>query len=295
MLYGMALAVFANILFGVIFLYGVWLQPLNGTDVFAWRMVAMAAVMLLWLTVTGQRPMLFRQLAKIRGWKAWLLLVLPTPILASQFWLFMWAPANGHGLNVAMGYFLFPLMMIVAGRLFLGERWDSWQAAAVACATAGVLWELLRTGAFAWSTAWIAFTYPAYYLIWRQQRVPAVVGLTVDLLLIAPCVGWYLLTASDSLALITARPVLAAAVLSLGVFSVWAMQCNLQAGLQLPVALFGMMNYLEPVLLLVLAVLYLQEAVQPQMLPAYGLIWLGVCLAVWGAWRRGRKPVFKNL
>nr|WP_241878459.1 hypothetical protein [Psychrobacter sp. PraFG1]UNK04944.1 hypothetical protein MN210_12675 [Psychrobacter sp. PraFG1] len=36
----------------------------------------------------------------------------------SQLWLFMWAPVNDQGVQVAMGYFLFPLMMVVFGFIF---------------------------------------------------------------------------------------------------------------------------------------------------------------------------------
>lgn len=53
-----------------------------------------------------------------KDWKRWLLVILPTPILASQLWLFVWSPVNGEGINVAMGYFLFPLAMMLVGRIW---------------------------------------------------------------------------------------------------------------------------------------------------------------------------------
>ena len=53
--------------------------------------------------------------------KRWMLFLLGTLDAGSQFWLFMWAPVNGEGVNIAMGYFLFPLVMALLGRI-LAER-----------------------------------------------------------------------------------------------------------------------------------------------------------------------------
>ena len=38
---GVLAAVASNVLFAMLFLYSSWMKPMNGTDVFAWRMVGM--------------------------------------------------------------------------------------------------------------------------------------------------------------------------------------------------------------------------------------------------------------
>ena len=38
---GVWAAIGSNVLFAALFLYSSWMQPMNGTEVFAWRMVAM--------------------------------------------------------------------------------------------------------------------------------------------------------------------------------------------------------------------------------------------------------------
>ena len=38
---GIFLGIISQFLFGLLYLFSLWLQPLNGTDVFAWRMVMM--------------------------------------------------------------------------------------------------------------------------------------------------------------------------------------------------------------------------------------------------------------
>ncbi len=84
------------------------MHPMSGTDVFMWRMVAMLCGLLALLSLsrswrrTGSLP---RSLG--RKPKRWLWLLLPTPILASQLWLFMWAPVNGRRLSGHGAIFLF--------------------------------------------------------------------------------------------------------------------------------------------------------------------------------------------
>ena len=41
MVQGIFLGIISQFLFGLLYLFSLWLQPLNGTDVFAWRMVMM--------------------------------------------------------------------------------------------------------------------------------------------------------------------------------------------------------------------------------------------------------------
>jgi chloramphenicol-sensitive protein RarD len=62
----------------------------------------------------------------------------------------------------------------------------------------------------------------------------------------------------------------------------------------LPVNLYGMLSYLEPALLFILAVTVLGNPFESAMIYSYGLIWLGIaCLMVHGIrqFRRAHKNV----
>ncbi|VEH86510.1 putative chloramphenical resistance permease RarD [Neisseria animaloris] len=146
---GVLAALLSNILFGVLYLYGRWMEPMGGTEVFAWRIVSM--LFILWLTLLTTRTLhsVFTYIKKIgKNRKQWAYIILPTPILASQLWLFMWGPVNGYGVDIAMGYFLFPLMMVLCGRIFLAEYVNRLQWLAVGLAALGVAHELWQTHAF---------------------------------------------------------------------------------------------------------------------------------------------------
>lgn len=288
---GVIAAILSNILFGVLYLYGRWMSPMSGTEVFAWRMVSM--LLLLWLILLFNRRTA-EVTAYIRSigtdWKKWLAILLPTPILASQLWLFMWGPLNGYGVDVAMGYFLFPLMMVLCGRIFLAEYVNRLQWLAVGFAALGVMHELWQTHAFSWATLWIFATYPLYYIPRRTLRVPVFTGLLIDLTFIAPASIAYLLMQPHGMDVWSEPSKYWLLIPLLGCVSAAAMQLNLQASRLLPVTLFGMLSYLEPVLLFALAVMVLKAPVSAQSLITYALIWTGLGLSLLDGWLKMRKP-----
>lgn len=278
---GIAMAILSNILFAVLYAYGKWLAPLSGTQVFLWRMVMMWVCLAFVLVLTGKIWQVKDELAQIGTLKNWLYFVIPTPILASQLWLFMWAPLHGQGVQVAMGYFLFPLAMVLSGWLVFREKLSSLQKLAAFLAAAGVMTEILRTGSVSWATLWVCGTYPIYYVMRRKVAVGALTGLFFDVSIIAPvCLAYLLMT---DIATVGTSSVLLLKVLGLGAISVLAIFSNVEASRLLPVSVFGMLSYLEPLLLFVLAMTVLGSVVTPAMLLGYGLIWAGIaCLIAQG-------------
>ncbi|WLP94933.1 EamA family transporter RarD [Psychrobacter sp. M13] len=278
---GVSLAVLSNLLFGVLYAYGSFLAPLSGTQVFIWRMLAMWAALIGYLVISGRLTSHLDKLKTLRSLKQWAWLLLPTPIFLSQFWLFMWAPVNGQGVQTAMGYFLFPLMMVVFGCVLFGEKLSRLQWLAVGFAALGVSSEIVRTQSVSWATLWVCGTYPLYYILRRLQGIGAVTGLLVDLTIFAPFALAYLFfIAPSSLSLVSGSGFFIAMLAGLGVLSVLAMKTNVDASQMLPVNVYGMMSYLEPALLFILAVTVLGNPFESAMIYSYGLIWLGIVFLI---------------
>ncbi|MGP4716094.1 EamA family transporter RarD [Psychrobacter sp. T6-6] len=281
---GVSFAILSNVLFGVLYAYSSFLAPLSGTQVFIWRMLAMWAALVGYLIVSGRLGLHVDKLKVLKGAKQWAWLLLPTPIFLSQFWLFMWAPVNGQGVQTAMGYFLFPLMMVVFGCVLFGEKLSRLQWLAVAFAALGVGSEVIRTQSVSWATLWVCSTYPIYYILRRMQGTGAVTGLLVDLTISAPFALAYLFFfAPNSVVMVSGSGFFIMMLIGLGVLSVLAMKTNIDASQMLPVNVYGMMSYLEPALLFILAVTVLGNPFESAMIYSYGLIWLGIaCLIAHG-------------
>ena len=278
---GVALAILSNLLFGVLYAYSSFLAPLSGTQVFIWRMLAMWAALVGYLLVSRRLGLHINKIKNLGSIKQWAWLLLPTPIFLSQFWLFMWAPVNGQGVQTAMGYFLFPLMMVIFGCVLFGEKLSRLQWLAVGFAALGVGSEIVRTQSVSWATLWVCGTYPMYYILRRLQSVGAITGLLVDLTIFAPFALAYLIFISpSSLSLVGGSSFLIVMLIGLGILSVLAMKTNVDASQMLPVNVYGMMSYIEPALLFILAITVLGNPFESAMIYSYGLIWLGIVFLI---------------
>ncbi len=196
----------------------------------------------------------------------------------------------------ALGYFLLPLVMVLIRRFYYHERLDALQWAGVAAAL-GVTHELFMTRAFAWPTLVVSLGYPPYFMLRRRMNVDSLVAFALEIMLMTLIV-FVMLCMRDSFALVADKPLLSLLLLpSLGALSTIALGSYLRASRYLPLALFGILSYVEPVLLVGVAVLLLGEAFSMNQLGTYVPIWMAVVLTGLHSARllmRERLPVSKH-
>lgn len=165
---GVALSVSASFLFAVVYYYATILQPLSGTEVFAWRIVLgvpALAILITQLNAWSEVKAVSKRL--VSDARFFLMMLLCAILFGIQMWLFVWAPVHDKALDVSLGYFLLPLTMVVAGRLVYKEKLSWPQIIAVVFAVIGVLHEFGRSYSFSWATALVAFGYPPYFMLRR--------------------------------------------------------------------------------------------------------------------------------
>ncbi|OOF43242.1 transporter [Rodentibacter rarus] len=277
---GVLLCLLSQCLFGVLYLFSLWLQPLNGTDVFAWRMVAMLFCLALIIFPTVGYRAILRLMKENLGYhfSRWAIFLLGTINAGSQFWLFMWAPVNNEGVNIAMGYFLFPLVMEILGRIWLKEPLSHIQKLALCLAACGVAHELWHTQSFSWTSLWVCLVYPFYYLSRKKMQIPALQGIALDIFLISiPC-AIYLIYQGNSFQLIADEWRYWYLLPALGMVSAIGLSANLKSSQQIPVSLFAVLSYIEPALLFLIALVWLDTAVSPADYLTYIPIWASLIL-----------------
>ncbi|HEY1611384.1 MAG TPA: EamA family transporter RarD [Paraburkholderia sp.] len=288
---GIAFSVGASALFALLSAYTLLLRPLDGLDIFAWRVIWTVPGALLILALRGRWPQLRALVVRMCAEpRVALALVVTAALLGSQLWLFLWAPLHGRMLEVSLGYFLLPLVMVLVGRFHYHERLDALQWSAVACAAVGVAHELWATHAFSWPTLLVAIGYPPYFMLRRRIQVEPMTAFAVEMVLLLPVAAIHAYT-GGSFALLGSRPLLAFVLLpGLGVLSTFALASWLKASRLLPMALFGILGYVEPVLLVALSVTLLGEHLDARQLATYGPIWLAVALVALHSARLVRLP-----
>lgn len=282
---GVALSVFASLLFALIPGYVQQLAPLDGVQVFAQRVLWSIPAVLLLLAVARQWGVLITVFGRLRR-EPLLLAALPlaAALIGVQWALFVWAPLAGRMLDVSLGYFLLPLVMVLAGRLFYGERLRPLQRLAVACALLGVLHELWRSQAFSWVTLVTALGYPPYFMLRRWMRLDALSGFALEMLMLTPLAVWLIVVWGPS-DVFTQAPQLWWLLPGLGLLGALAFAAMMASSRLLPLGLFGILSYVEPVLLFMVAVVFLGEVFNAEQWLTYLPIWLAVLLVGWDSAR----------
>ncbi|HEY9278865.1 MAG TPA: EamA family transporter RarD [Eoetvoesiella sp.] len=279
---GIVLSVFSSVLFSVLYYYSTVLYPLGGAEIFSWRVLLALPALALLITrgrAWGEVAQVARRLC--REWTLALSLIASAALIGVQLWLFMWAPLHQKALDVSLGYFLLPLVMVLVGRLFYRERLSATQWVAVAIAAVGVVHELYRVNAFSWATVVVMLGYPPYFMLRRVLRIGSLTSLWFDMLLLAP-VAVFILQTQDVgvIGQFFNHPRLLGLIPVLGLISSVALVSYIAASRLLPLGLFGILGYVEPILLFWVALLFLNESMAPGAWFTYIPIWIAISVIV---------------
>lgn len=292
---GIALSVTASVLFAVMYYYTSLLTPLSGVEIFGWRMLLTLPCMTVFMLVSGEWRRAVAIVKLVIGKPNLLIgLVASAILLGLQLWLFMWAPLNGYSLDVSLGYFLLPLAMVLTGRIAYGERLSYLQKVAVFFASLGVLNELYQVGGFSWATLLVVVGYPTYFVLRKWLATDNLGGLWMDMTLMLPVACWFVWGGEQGFAVFDQYPWLSLLIPLLGLISASALVVYIIASRLLPFSLFGLLSYVEPVLLLGVALL-LGESIKPGEWLTYIPIWMAVVVLVFEGFkhlvRQRRKPM----
>jgi len=172
--------------------------------------------------------------------------------------------------------------------VLFNEQLSRLQWVATALAGAGVAHEMARTGGISWETGVVAVGYTMYFVLRRFLRTAHLGGHWLDMVLLAPAALWFMARPPSSLPLVAGSVHLWAMVPALGVVSAVALALYMAASRLLPLGLFGLLSYVEPVLLALVALL-LGESIERDQWLTYGPIFAAVGVLVLDGARRLRR------
>lgn len=277
---GIVYSVSASILFALLYYLGALMAPLTGQEVLGWRVLQMSPMVTVFILLTKQwyyveliwkrlkaNPVLF------------LVLLVNSGIIGLEFWLFMWAPRHGKGLEVSLGYFLLPLVMVCMGRFIYGERLTFLKKIATLLAILGVGNEFFQAGTISLETFMVVAGYGLYFYLRRRFDLAHIGGLWFDLTLLIPLSFWYVTSGVLSFEVLAEKPSLYFLIFALGLVSVSSWLTYILASRCLPFSLFGLLSYLEPVLLVIVSLL-VGESIQAKQWPTYLLIWGAIMVLI---------------
>lgn len=258
------------------------LAPASAESIWGIRNLVTIPIIVLALLALRQWELVAQIWQRIRQKPILLLPILVCGFLVSaQLWLFSWAPLNGRGLQVALGYFLLPLVLVVIGRLLYKDTllWWHWLAAGIAAV--GVVFEFVRVGSISWETMLVAFGYPVYFVLRRAINMNHIGGMFWEFLLFAPLALVFVVREMANGYTMTANPSLYWFAPLFGAWTGVALVCYLLASRYLAISIFGLLSYLEPALLVVASIL-IGERIAPEEWPMYITVWVAVAVIIAG-------------
>jgi chloramphenicol-sensitive protein RarD len=207
-----------------------------------------------------------------------LTLVVSTCMIAANSGTFIWAVNHDHILDASLGYFINPLISVLLGLLFLGERLSRQRWIAVVIAAVGVAILTVHLGHPPWISLILALCFGLYGLLRKVVDAGPVIGLTVELALLAPLCALYLGRAElrGVAAFGHHGPGTDALLAGAGLVTVVPLLLFTYGARRLSLATVGFLQYLAPTGQLLLAVLVYHEPFSPSHVAAFSLIWIAL-------------------
>jgi len=217
--------------------------------------------------------------------------LLLSSLLVSANWLaFIWAVNNERALEASMGYFIFPIVMVVLGGMFLKERLSIGQLVALLLVVLGVINLLFGYSRFPWIALLLAISMGFYGLVRKTVAVEALPGLTMECLLLSPVAVGYLITlyASGELVFGSMGPGFDLLLACSALMTALPLILFTAATRILRLGTVGLLQYLNPTCQFLLAVLLFREPFTQAHLITFLLIWSGLVLFTLDS-RKGRS------
>lgn len=195
---------------------------------------------------------------------------------------FIWAVNNEHIVETSMGYYINPLVSILFAVVFLHERLDKMQLAAITCAFIGVASMVYSFGKIPWVSLTLAFTFALYGLLKKILPVSALTSIMLETLLITPLALVYEYSLWQQGVSFYASGNLQVIMMLTGAGVVTAIPLLLfTAGARLlPLKIIGFLQYISPTLTLLIGVFVYNEAFTASHLLAFGWIWAALLLFI---------------
>lgn len=286
---GLPYALGAYLIWGLIPLYFRFAHTVPPLEMIGWRVILTLPFCLAVLAWFGNWGEVRSALANPR--------VLATLAVSSLFiainWLtYVTAIAEGHVFATSLGYYINPLVNVLAGTVFLRERLTraQWLAAGLAATGVALLaWDardMLSIGLT------LAFTFSAYGLVRKLAPVESLPGLTVEtLILFVPAtviVG--LQAASPAGSSFGQSWQLDATLAAAGIVTGFPLLLFAAAARRMDYSALGFAQFLAPSIVFVLGLTVFREPLKPVQLACFVFIWSAIAVFCWDLLRtRSRR------
>lgn len=286
---GLLFGLSATLLWGS---YPLWYKPLAQIDswqLLSWRIVFAELFLGLLLIVTARHRVLFKTIREV----SFPNVVIVAAVLGFWWFIYIYGIMTNRVLEVALGYFISPLMSIAVSRLVFKEKMSGTQYIAVGFAATGVMLMALRS--LSWtSIPWIAlligFCFSFYGIFKKKVPGDPVVMQTLEIMLLLPFaigfLAWVFSQGSGHVFLVDQKSDIL--LLATGIITVLPLWWYSRAAKQLSMVALGFLQFVPPSCNFLLAVFVYREPLDSYKLVVFSLIWIGLSIFMFGSIAKAR-------
>ncbi|MDK1489034.1 EamA family transporter RarD [Sinorhizobium sp. 7-81] len=269
---GFAFALSAYLLWGFLPFFMKAVAHIPAAEVVAHRIVwsvPLAGLVLLWLGRTHEVKAALRSPSMLR-------MAAVTAVLVTINWgIYVWAIGAGRAIETALGYYINPLFSIFLGAVLLKERPNTAQMVAIALAAIAVAVLAFDAGGLPWVSIGLCISWGFYAFFRKTLPIGPNQGFFLEVLLLSiPSIGyiiWLEATGQGHFGDTGVADVLW--LLSCGIVTAVPLMIYANGAKLLRLSTIGIMQYIAPTMIFVIAVFVFHEPFGTAKLIAFALIW----------------------
>ena len=283
---GVLYGVGAYVLWGLFPLYWPLLKPAGALEILAhrimWSLVVVVVVLMVGRNLSRLRKITARQAA---------LLTAAAVLITANWGTFIYGVNGGHTIEVALGYFIIPLINVLFGVIIFRERLRFWQWAAVGLGMAAVVVLTIDYGRLPWIALVLACSFGTYGLFKKLANTPSAESLTVETaVMFLPALTLAVTLQARGDAAVGHHGIgHVALVATAGLVTAVPLLLFNSAAIRLPMSTLGMLQYLAPVLQFVIGLLIQDEQMPTSRWAGFLLVWLALIVLTWDGLRAARR------
>lgn len=273
---GALLALSAYMFWGLHPVYWKLLKHVPATQILTHRIIWSLVFFVIINTTRGSWVPLYH---KIKAFPRKWIIFTPALLIGSNWGMYIWSVNANYVLEVSLGYFISPLLIVFLGVFVLHEKLRRFQWLAIIMAAGGMLYLTFVYGQIPWIALFLAGTWGFYSLLRKKSPLNSVEGLTIEVMtMLIPAVGYliYLLFTGQSQFLQDTPTSLL--LMGTGLVSGIPLIVFIAGARQASLTTIGILQYVYPTNIFLLGVFGFHEPLDTTRLTGFILIWTALLI-----------------
>jgi chloramphenicol-sensitive protein RarD len=200
-------------------------------------------------------------------------------LLAINWLLYIYATVTGRVAEASLGYYMMPLVNAFLATTVLGERLRRAHYPALGLVACGVAVPFAWNGDFTWIAVALPVSFACYGLVRKLAPVDSFTGLTVEtLLMVIPSAGFLLNEAAAGRGVFGPNARLNGLLMASAIVTIVPLLTFTLSIRRMPLIANSFIQFVSPTIQLLIAVVWIGEALTPERWAAMAFVWVAVCI-----------------